>query len=78
MNKVVADGVGFEPTRRSHACRFSRPVPSTARPPIQQHYRNDLLGKMVEVNPKKAFFIKKFLIKSFRLKLIITKYGVLV
>ena len=35
MNKVLADGVGFEPTRRSHACRFSRPVPSTARPPIQ-------------------------------------------
>ena len=35
-NSAVADGVGFEPTRRSHACRFSRPVPSTARPPIQK------------------------------------------
>ena len=34
-NSAVADGVGFEPTRRSHACRFSRPVPSTARPPIR-------------------------------------------
>src|SRR5579863_3394255 len=31
----VADGVGFEPTRSLHPCRFSRPVPSTARPPIQ-------------------------------------------
>src|SRR3990167_1228320 len=32
--KKMADGVGFEPTRRFHVCRFSRPVPSTARPPI--------------------------------------------
>ena len=31
----LADGVGFEPTVRSHARRFSRPVPSTTRPPIQ-------------------------------------------
>src|SRR5882672_9077138 len=31
----LADGVGFEPTRPLRACRFSRPVPSTARPPIQ-------------------------------------------
>src|SRR6516225_759947 len=30
----LADGVGFEPTRRLRACRFSRPVPSTTRPPI--------------------------------------------
>ena len=29
------DGVGFEPTRRFHVCRFSRPVHSTALPPIQ-------------------------------------------
>jgi hypothetical protein len=34
-NNVLADGVGFEPTRPLRACRFSRPVPSTARPPIQ-------------------------------------------
>ena len=33
----LADGVGFEPTRRSPARRFSRPVPSTARPPIPRH-----------------------------------------
>src|ERR1019366_1422004 len=31
---LVADGVGFEPTVRLHARRFSRPLPSTARPPI--------------------------------------------
>ena len=34
MQSRLADGVGFEPTRRSHACRFSRPVPSTTRAPI--------------------------------------------
>jgi hypothetical protein len=32
----LADGEGFEPSRRLHACRFSRPVPSTTRPPILQ------------------------------------------
>ena len=31
----LADGVGFEPTRPLRACRFSRPVLSTAQPPIQ-------------------------------------------
>jgi hypothetical protein len=31
----LADGVGFEPTRSVNPCRFSRPVPSTARPPIR-------------------------------------------
>ena len=30
----MADGVGFEPTRSLHPCWFSRPVPSTTRPPI--------------------------------------------
>ncbi len=34
--RTLADGVGFEPTRRLPACRFSRPVPSTTRPPIQR------------------------------------------
>src|SRR6185312_10935295 len=32
---MLADGEGFEPSRRLRACRFSRPVPSTTRPPIQ-------------------------------------------
>ncbi len=32
----VAEGVGFEPTRRSPACRFSRPVPSTTRPSLRR------------------------------------------
>ncbi len=31
----LADGVGFEPTMTLPPCRFSRPVPSTTRPPIQ-------------------------------------------
>ena len=31
----VAEGVGFEPTSDFRRCRFSRPVPSTARPPLQ-------------------------------------------
>jgi hypothetical protein len=30
----MADGEGFEPSRRLRVCRFSRPVPSTTRPPI--------------------------------------------
>jgi hypothetical protein len=30
-----AEGVGFEPTSDVSRCRFSRPVPSTARPPLQ-------------------------------------------
>jgi hypothetical protein len=34
--KEMADGVGFEPTRRFHACWFSRPVPSTTRPPVRR------------------------------------------
>ena len=32
--KHKADGVGFEPTSRFRDCRFSRPVHSTALPPI--------------------------------------------
>src|SRR6266481_9938841 len=34
-NEPLADGVGFEPTRPLRACRFSRPVRSTAPPPIR-------------------------------------------
>lgn len=33
--RLMADGVGFEPTKDLRPCRFSRPVPSTARPPIR-------------------------------------------
>ena len=29
---VLAEAVGFEPTKGVNPCRFSRPVPSTARP----------------------------------------------
>jgi hypothetical protein len=35
FSRRMADGVGFEPTRPLRACRFSRPVPSAARPPIR-------------------------------------------
>src|SRR5437868_13346602 len=31
----MAEGVGFEPTSDVSRCRFSRPVPSTARPPLR-------------------------------------------
>src|SRR5262249_18225895 len=31
----MADGVGFEPTVGVNPRRFSRPVPSTARPPVR-------------------------------------------
>ena len=34
----MADGVGFEPTKGFHPCRFSRPVLSTAQPPIRLTY----------------------------------------
>ena len=33
--KELADGVGFEPTSDLRRCRFSRPVYSTALPPIR-------------------------------------------
>lgn len=35
LKNNMADGVGFEPTKELPPCRFSRPVPSTARPPIR-------------------------------------------
>jgi hypothetical protein len=34
MPDSMAEGVGFEPTSDFRRCRFSRPVPSTARPPL--------------------------------------------
>ena len=36
----MAEGVGFEPTSDFHRCRFSRPVPSTARPPLQPFFKH--------------------------------------
>jgi hypothetical protein len=48
---AVADGVGFEPTRGLHPCRFSRPVPSTARPPIPLG-ASDYLG--IGTEPERA------------------------
>ena len=40
QERIMADGVGFEPTRSVNLCRFSRPVPSTTRSPI--HYRSQV------------------------------------
>jgi hypothetical protein len=34
-DEQMAEGVGFEPTSDLRRCRFSRPVPSTARPPLR-------------------------------------------
>jgi|GEM_PF-3972372 hypothetical protein len=36
MPNAEADGVGFEPTSRFRDCRFSRPVHSTALPPVRR------------------------------------------
>jgi hypothetical protein len=38
---ILADGEGFEPSRRLRVCRFSRPVPSTTRPPIHNGFIRD-------------------------------------
>ncbi len=35
QKEVMAEGVGFEPTRGVNPCRFSRPVHSTALPPLR-------------------------------------------
>ena len=44
--RLVAEGVGFEPTVRLHAHRFSRAAPSTSRTPLPAYYsaRSGLAG----------------------------------
>jgi hypothetical protein len=42
-----ADGVGFEPTSRFRDCRFSRPVHSTALPPVRLRPADDPPGRAV-------------------------------
>jgi len=39
LQNAQADGVGFEPTSRFRDCRFSRPVHSTALPPVRRGRR---------------------------------------
>lgn len=34
IGRYLGDGEGFEPSKRLRVFRFSRPVPSTTRPPI--------------------------------------------
>ena len=55
----MADGVGFEPTMGSHPCRVSRPVHSTALPPIR--YRLNSTGWQIN----KATIAKKLTIILF-------------
>ena len=38
----MAERVGFEPTKGSHPCRFSRPVHSTALPPLRRLLLNGM------------------------------------
>ena len=40
----MAERVGFEPTMGSHPCRFSRPVHSTALPPLRSACANGIQG----------------------------------
>ena len=42
----LAEKEGFEPSIRFTACRFSRPVPSTTRPPLHKDYFNTNPPKM--------------------------------
>lgn len=51
----MAEGVGFEPTRPVRACRFSRPVPSTARPPFRASGR--LYSYLLCLAIKTAYFL---------------------
>ena len=39
----MAEGVGFEPTNELPHCWFSRPVLSTAQPPLQLIYYEDFI-----------------------------------
>ena len=42
---IIAEEVGFEPTIRSPVCRFSRPVPSTTQPLLQNILRIFAYGR---------------------------------
>src|SRR5690242_16845227 len=43
----LAEGVGFEPTSELPHCRFSRPVPSTARPPFRSGATADATRRLI-------------------------------
>ena len=47
----MAEGVGFEPTKSFHSCRFSRPVQSTTLPPLRgaQEYRKSGLCSSLDL-----------------------------
>src|SRR5476649_116006 len=44
INATLADGVGFEPTVGVNPRRFSRPLPSTTRPPVRSR-KNNILAR---------------------------------
>ena len=46
----MAERVGFEPTNELPRCWFSRPVLSTAQPPLQQVISNLILSKLLNNN----------------------------
>ena len=54
---MMAEGVGFEPTNELPRCRFSRPMLSTAQPPLQGN-------KLVQFN---IFFRRQLQLHSFKL-----------
>jgi hypothetical protein len=45
LPNVETDGVGFEPTSDFRRCRFSRPVHSTALPPIRRDATQPAIGQ---------------------------------
>jgi hypothetical protein len=51
----LAEGVGFEPTVTFQPRRFSRPVPSTARPPLQCHVLIMVLLIITRNRPPKCY-----------------------
>jgi hypothetical protein len=46
---LLAEGAGFEPAVRLHGLRFSRPVHSTALPPLRGHWTLDFVQAPGEV-----------------------------
>ena len=51
----MAEGVGFEPTERSHAQRFSRPPHSTTLPPLRRR-RSRLAGWAEDRNARARLY----------------------
>lgn len=65
-HQIMADGEGFEPSNGLPHCRFSRPVPSTTRPPIQHSYSTTFCdeSKYIIFENMKFFISRKRLISG--------------